>query len=661
MTYRPDIEGLRALAILLVAAAHAGMPGFQAGFIGVDVFFVISGYLITGLLAAEHARTGRIGIAAFYARRFRRLLPALLLMLLVTALVMGMLLSPQERAQQAAAGAAASVWASNLHFAFERIDYFGQASDANAYLHTWSLGLEEQFYLVWPLLLLVLLPRVPGTGRRLAAGMAVVLILSLSACVWWTQVSSRPAFYLMPFRAWQFASGALAWLLAARLTEARRQSDQWALLLGAGGVSLIVLSLCLIDDRTVYPGAWALLPTLGTAGMLLAGTVGRSFVTLTLSSPPMQALGKVSYSWYLWHWPVLVFGAIVLPAPTLGQRLLMLAWALVLAVLSYRLVERPIRNNAVLVREPRRLILLSLLLMLCSMLLFARWVEPGGNAGDARNAGAAGAPVAVNRAVPVIYAMGCDDWYHSDQLAPCVFGDASAPRTAVVVGDSIGLQWFPAYADIFSAPHWRLVVLTKSSCPMVNRPVFNARIGREFTECALWRGKVLDYVEKTRPDVVVMGTTHTVDFDQDDWVQGTGDVLARIAPVAGKVFIMRSTPLLPFHGAQCIRKYEPTGEEAWRRAGDACSVSAADPTSDKVRGWLGTAAAGWGNVEVVDMDDDVCPDGICRAARGMALAYRDNQHLDAQFVAGLSGALRRKMGAAVAGDGAADTAGSADP
>jgi peptidoglycan/LPS O-acetylase OafA/YrhL len=656
MTYRSDIEGLRALAILLVVAAHAGVPGMQGGFVGVDVFFVISGYLITGLLVTEHARTGRIGIAAFYARRFRRLLPALLLMLLVTALAVHLLLSPEERTYQGAAGAAASFWASNLYFAFERIDYFGLASESNVYLHTWSLGLEEQFYLVWPLLLLLLLPR--GTrmqGRWLAAGLGLVLAVSVVACVLGTQMSSRHAFYLMPFRAWQFAAGALAWLLATK--RVGFGSDRLATTMGAAGLLLIVLSLVLIRRDAVYPGAWALLPTLGAVGMLLAATTGRNIFTRALALPPLQALGKVSYSWYLWHWPVLVVGAVLLPTPSLVQRILLGAWALLVAVLSYRLLERPIRANDALVREPRRWILMSLLLMLGVGLMFLRWTTAAG-AGPRDVAGPAASAVP---GVPAIYLMGCDDWYHSDRLFPCVFGDAAAPRTAVVIGDSIGLQWFPAYADIFSSPKWRLVVLTKSSCPMVERPIFNARIGREFTECASWRDKALGYVESLRPDVVVMGTTHTADFDEAAWVEGTGDVLARLAPATGRVFIMRSTPLLPFNGAQCVHRRNPADAEAWHQAATACSAPVADQKNDEVYGWLKKASDRWGNVDVVDMNDDACPGGICSAVHGLELAYRDNQHLDARFVKQLSAALREKMGEAAVGDGREQEAGSEGP
>jgi hypothetical protein len=328
---------------------------------------------------------------------------------------------------------------------------------------------------------------------------------------------------------------------------------------------------------------------------------------------------------------------------------------LVVAALSYWLVERPIRANEALVRVPRRWILVSLLLMLSSALLFAQWTEAAAGGRTTESVDPASPELA---GIPAIYPMGCDDWYYSDRLFPCVFGEASAPKTVVVIGDSIGLQWFPAYAQIFSSPHWRLVVLTKSSCPMVNRPIFNSRIGREFTECASWRKKVLDYVAQVQPDVVVMGTTHTAAFDEEGWVEGTGEMLARISPVSGKVFIMRSTPVLPFNGAQCVQRIDPKSADEWREAATVCSAPLSDQKNDDVHGWLRVAAARWDNVDILDLNDKVCPGGVCGAVRGRARVYRDNQHLDARFVESLSGALREEMGGVVDGDGVEGRTGS---
>lgn len=642
--YRADIEGLRALAIVLVVADHAGLPGFAGGFVGVDIFFVISGYLITGLLLAEYRDTGRIAFASFYARRFRRLLPALLLMMATTAIAAWMLLPPSGQAYQAMAGAAASTWMSNLYFAFEHVDYFGAAAESNIYLHTWSLGVEEQFYLAWPLLIAMLLRHRHGGasgGTAIAIAMPVLLLAGWVACAWLTQVSAKYAFYLMPARAWQFAAGAVACLYGPRLLDRLRALHAHAHeAMGATGVALVVLALFFVSARSAYPGAWAVLPTMGAVCLLLAGTGQRSMATRALAVAPMQWTGRLSYAWYLWHWPVLVLGALVLPAPGLPGRLALALGSLLLAAASFAMVERPLRRNEDLVRVPSQFILASLLLMAVAAFLFVRWSDAA-RAQVAASASMASKadPLAVQ--FPAIYAMGCDDWYRSDRLKPCVFGEDSAPRTAVVVGDSIGLQWFPAYQKVFSAPEWRLVVLTKSSCPMVERPIFNARIGREFVECATWRTRALDYITHLGPDVVVMGTTHSASFSKDDWIEGTNDVLARVAPASREVFIMRSTPVLPFNGPGCLAARKDVLRATG--AGNPCRAEVHDELNDDVAGWLSTAATRWSNVRLIDLNGEVCPDGICNAVQDGSLVYRDEQHLNAGFVVSLAEALQHEM------------------
>ena len=301
LRFRPDIEGLRAIAVLLVVAAHAGVPWLAGGFVGVDVFFVLSGFLITGKLVEEATTTGRIRLLAFYVRRLRRLLPALLLMLLVIGLASTWLLSPSEQSAQFFVAQMAALWLSNFHFALGNIDYFAAGSETNLYLHTWSLGVEEQFYLVWPTLVLLLLIR--GSERsesRLKLGMLVVLVVSLLACIALTQTEPLLAFYMMPLRAWQFAAGALVWLIFARDAQRPIPSiTRVAPVLGFLGLALILCCGGWLDKQRAYPGAWAILPTLGAVLVVLAGSpsAGQRGVHNLLALPVLQWLGRISYSW----------------------------------------------------------------------------------------------------------------------------------------------------------------------------------------------------------------------------------------------------------------------------------------------------------------------------------------------------------------------------
>lgn len=634
IAYRADIEGLRAIAVLLVIAAHAGLPGFEAGFIGVDVFFVISGYLITGLLLAEYQRHGRIKLSEFYARRLRRLLPALLLMLTIAAIAAWVILPSSEHSYQARAGASASVWLSNLHFAFASVDYFGPAAETNIYLHTWSLGVEEQFYLLWPLLILLLL-KMSKTGSDVMLGMLIMLVVSLAACLWLASMSPNLAFYLMPARGWQFAAGALAWLAYSDDGGGGRfLSERGELGLGLVALAILVASLILIGGGMPYPSYLAILPTLATAGLLIAGKSGKGPLYFLLSARPMQVIGNLSYAWYLWHWPVLILGASI-AATGPAEKSTLVVVSFLLAVLSYLLVERPVRASVKIIEVPRFLILMSLLLMLAATLVLISWAK---SAEKHARESEVSAPSAYSISLPVIYAKGCDDWFHSDRLMPCVFGPERAERTVVAIGDSIGLQWFPAYEKTFSDLGWRLVVLTKSSCPMVNRPVFNQRIRREFIECETWRERALRHVESLKPDVLIMGTTHAAGFSERDWIEGTNDVLARVAPVTGQVFIMRSTPTLPFNGAVCVRSM------ALEKAETECSAPSRSKLNYQVAAWLARAAARWPNVDLVDMNDVVCPEGMCYAMRFGGLAYRDDQHLNAKFVESLVESFRSRLG-----------------
>ncbi|MEP6606894.1 MAG: acyltransferase, partial [Nitrosospira sp.] len=386
LRYRSDMEGLRAVAILAVVAAHAGVPWLAGGFVGVDVFFVLSGYLITGLLVEEHRAQGRIDLSAFYARRFRRLLPALLVMLVVTCGLGRLLLSPGDQPAHAVAAAAAAVWLSNFHFAFSNLDYFSPGADTNLFLHTWSLGVEEQFYLIWPALLILTMGRWQTKCNevgRLRVVMLLVLLTSLLACVLLTPHSPLVAFYLMPARAWQFALGALAFLWFGGLAVEDRSvasadplkalssglSTQPSLPSWAGwlGLALIAAAAAGFDKQMLYPGFWALVPSVGAALILVAGARRYSGgVGALLSLRPMQAIGRVSYALYLWHWPVLLLGVAVVGTPSWLQRFSWVVISLALAALSYRFVETPIRRRLWMKASPKVVLLGAVSLMICA-------------------------------------------------------------------------------------------------------------------------------------------------------------------------------------------------------------------------------------------------------------------------------------------------------
>jgi peptidoglycan/LPS O-acetylase OafA/YrhL len=337
MQHRKDIDGLRAVAVLSVVLFHLGVSThLSGGFVGVDVFFVISGYLITGVLQAE-VDSGRLSIAEFYNRRVRRIFPALFVVHLFCLIASAIVLFPDEARGVGRDVLWSLAFVSNVVFA-RAGGYFNQSSQVAPLLHTWSLSVEEQFYIVLPLLLLVMsrLPR----WLRLAI-LAALTVLSFAAAEWALGVDARRAFYLMQYRAWELLLGSLLALGAVPRVRAKWFCE----VLGVLGLGLILWAVFKIDDNTPFPGYWALPPCLGTLAILYSGANGETLTARLLSLPPLRWVGLVSYSLYLWHWPLIALYNARYVGLNNRARAVILLLALLASVVSYRYVERPFRQK----------------------------------------------------------------------------------------------------------------------------------------------------------------------------------------------------------------------------------------------------------------------------------------------------------------------------
>lgn len=334
--YRPEIDGIRAIAVLSVVLFHFGAPGLGGGFVGVDVFFVLSGFLIGGQLWSERRRTGRVALGAFYVRRFRRLAPAYFTMAAVTGLVAWFVLLPFEFREFGKALIAATMYLSNVLF-FRSAGYFDTAAEEKALLHTWSLSVEEQFYLFLPIFLM-LLARWPRVFVWALTGLAMA---SLAACIALTPQHPTATFYLFPFRAWELLAG----VLLAIWGHGRAGQMSAHPILSWVGLGLVAASITMIQPGTDFPGSLALAPVLGTL-LLLANGQNDNPVNRILSHPVPVFFGLISYSLYLWHWPVLTLATYWHAAPlTLLQAALWLGVSGALAILSWALIERPVRQS----------------------------------------------------------------------------------------------------------------------------------------------------------------------------------------------------------------------------------------------------------------------------------------------------------------------------
>jgi len=371
--FRPDIEGLRAIAVLLVLGYHIGVVRnsrtaadavnpwfFDGGLVGVDVFFVLSGFLITSLLLRELTRTGTISLARFWSRRVRRLLAASCLVIVVTLIASRWMLDPLRQKDLAKDSVAASFFVVNIVFGSRGSDYLARDLAPSPLLHFWSLALEEQFYLVWPGLLL-LVSRGRNMLRSATATIAVLGIASFIACLWFTDRSPVWAFYLLPTRAWELLVGAG---LAVVGTRVLRVSAPVRATVAWGGLAAIIVSVFVIDERTRFPGYAALLPVLGTAALVGAGHLGAPWSpTQVLSIRPMQWIGKHSYAIYLWHWPALILVDAKYGPLDIWQLTIVVAFSVGLAALSYHYVEDPVRRSKSLGAPARRGLVLGAVLI----------------------------------------------------------------------------------------------------------------------------------------------------------------------------------------------------------------------------------------------------------------------------------------------------------
>jgi peptidoglycan/LPS O-acetylase OafA/YrhL len=564
--FRPDIEGLRAVAVGLVVLFHAGVAFVPGGYVGVDVFFVLSGFLITGLLLAEVRKTGTVSLRSFWARRARRLLPMSALVLVVTAVAAYRILPPLDAGGISADVRAAALYFANWHFGIESTDYLAEGSSSPV-LHYWSLAVEEQFYLVWPLLMLLVLRGIRNARdpmrlvtRRLAVALALVggVSLFLSAT---TSATSAYAYYGLHTRAWELAAGAALALAGAWLAATPRLL---AVAAGWTGLAMVVVSALVLDETTAFPGTAALLPVVGTMLLVVAGaragTVGASRL---LVNPVMRYVGRISYAWYLWHWPCLILGAALAQpvaaagedgAAPAGVRVVLLAVlvSFLLAVVSHHVVEQPMRKAGWLAAARGRSLALGAALTAASVVAASGMVvslvtvqperttagdslaaaeiepiEPGPEVGTGDGSARRGA-VRAARASNVVLAApdadrttltpeearkdvpsggsGCYVLYDSETVGEdCLFGDPDGDRTIVLIGDSHAQQWFPALERLARERGWQLRVWAKSACPPQFVRVVKAN-GSDYPGCSSWRDAMIERLTALpRVDAVVVG------------------------------------------------------------------------------------------------------------------------------------------------------------
>ena len=484
-----QIQGLRALAALLVTIFHARLvPG---GFIGVDIFYVISGYLITGLILREIENTGTLNLQNFYQRRIKRLLPTSVFVLFVTAIVGMFVLPAITRDALGRDLFAAATYISNYLFAWWQNDYQNLNATPSPFIHYWSLAVEEQFYIVWPIFILFL----SRYGKRAVLyGVAISSALSLLLSIYQTQTSPIWAFYSLPTRAWELGVGAL--LLFIPDTFWKNRFIPWVGLIG------IAIAALKFDENTSFPGINAVLPVGATA--LLIGSIAiwpRLFNDVS-NNRVSQWLGAISYPLYLWHWPALVLPSSALGRPLrIRERIFCILLTIVLAHFTSKYIEQPLRNKKVPGKKIYRFFAATTALSLVAGLLITSTASS--------IISVKGTDYKFNlidvMEKPSVYGDNCHSNYGETKSGDCTYGDIDSKTTVVLYGDSHAAQWFPALETLANDRGFKLVSLTKSACPSVDVPRADQGAFKN-VHCDKWRDDSIARIKKLRPAAVIMSS-----------------------------------------------------------------------------------------------------------------------------------------------------------
>ncbi|WP_179808922.1 acyltransferase family protein [Nocardiopsis sinuspersici] len=652
--HRPEIDGLRAVAVLLVAAYHVWL-GRVSG--GVDVFLMLTGFLITTSLVRA-ATGGTIRYGAFLARLAARLVPTAAVVVLAT-LAATWLFLPETRWSDAPGDAvAALLYHTNWHLALDSVDYLAREGGLDPFQHFWSLSVQGQFYLVWPVLIAVAVWTARRGGRDprtpLLVALSAVLALSLAYSVLMTRADQPWAYFDTGTRLWEFALGGLLALLlpGAKLPRAPRVALGWI------GLASLVLCGALLRVSSVFPGYAALWPTLAAAAVVVAGTSGSALgADRLLTLRPLRYLGSISYALYLWHWPLLVFYLSVtgrgLATPVGGAAVL--AVSVLLAAATTPVADR----LAVLGRGGGRRAVLrgtaAALACLLPVLLTAgtwaghqsaeraRWEGlladghsyPGAAAAD--GAGVPDMPVypplalAVDEA-PVTYDDGCNQTTFDAEVITCVYGSDDPVRTVALVGGSHAAHWFPALEGIALARGWRLLNIVKGACLFTDAP--QTYRGEPYTSCTEWNRGVMAELGRLRPDTVfTTGTTTSLDasagYGEEQVVDGYVDRWRELEDMGIGVVAVRDTPRFRFDVPTCLAEAGP----------DEC-VSAPEESMAPVSPLEGLDLPA--NVTVLDLTDRFCGSGVCRPVIGNVLVYWDSGHVGATFMRTLAPELERR-------------------
>jgi peptidoglycan/LPS O-acetylase OafA/YrhL len=679
---RPEIQALRAAAVVLVVAYHLWPSVLPGGFVGVDVFFTISGLLITSLLLREAEHMGTVSLPAFWARRARRILPAALVTVVFCAAATLAFVPVTYWGQFFAEMRASTAYVQNWHLASAAVDYMASSDGQSPVQHFWSLSVEEQFYIVWPALILLatgLTRRRPLRVRRgaIAIAMATLTGLSLGYSVLDTAADPAAAYFVTPTRAWEFGAGGLLALAPTPL----RPAHAWRSLLSWIGIAAVVLAALTYSSATRFPGCAALLPVLGALAVMRAGTpTTRWSPTPLLKLAPVQALGDTSYSVYLWHWPLIVLAPFVIHAGATRTRIAVLMFTILAAWLSKTLIEDPARRAAFLMRCPARWTLVPAAactaLVIAVTALGSSYVDAqvrkdalltrqtlaghpscfGAAAIDpehpCENPGLAFTVVPTPLQATKQRNSPCDVIQTLDRVRVCAFGasPADSAGTIALVGDSHASHWRAALQVVADAKRWRGLSITHTGCPFSKAIAVLDEPAK--SQCIAWNREVPAWFDG-HPEV---HTVFVVEHSGGKVIVPRGQTMFE-AQVAGyrsvwnalpasvrHIVVIHDTPRVHADTFACIERVIAKHQRPARR----CTVARAQATQ-RDPAVVAAARMRSTRVQSIDMTSFFCDTRRCYPVIGGALVYKNIDHLTDVYAASVGPFLLRRIDHLIAG------------
>ena len=658
--HRADITGLRSLAIIPVVVFHAGISQIPGGFIGVDMFYVISGFLITTLLVRD-ATAGRLHLGEFWARRLRRLLPASVVMVAATLVAGHFILSPLRWEQLGREALAAVVYVSNFVFAGQSTDYFAEdVAIPSPLIHTWSLGVEEQFYIFWPLIIIAVVALAKKSRKGIQFHLfwvfAVLTAASIALSVIWTMTMPQVAFYLLPTRVWEFALAGMLAIAFPYLTVPHWLRTTF----GFVGFAGIAASLIFIGSSTPYPGTAALLPVVSTILVILAGPrstdTQQSWPTRILSLKPFVWVGDVSYSWYLWHWPFIVLVPIALGNDALYVTLGAALASLGVAVLSYKFLENPVRFHPRLVGSIKLTLLFSLIAMIPVSAGAVATIAAGTQTDDPVVVEGVAKPLDLKdaRFPPALDPCDRETELPTGQTI-CESGDLDSDTVLFLTGDSHAGHWRLALSDAAKAEGVRLVVDWEAGCPTVPITVVPNEGRESAPPCEGNRKNLYKLIHDLKPDALVLsqsdgyfgrisddGTTVLPEDEQlDRWTTAYTEFYDNVRSNVGEMAVVIDNPRNDTDPNDCLATPGNTPDDC------ASPIEEVIDDVEPLHQATIDIVADLGITATLDTRAMLCDDGICRVVDNDVPVYRDFNHLSRQWTVSKVPELREFVKAAL--------------